>query len=516
MSSLYHLRIDVRKIQDYIFQVPKLKYMLGANSKIGELFEHALPRFMGNPVTLFPSSIMDNTTCQEVKEQFGKNILSSSGGHLEALFRNESEMKEMFARFTEHVAKELPDLEWTASYRVFDPEKSYRDFRDAKIEQLRDISGIAFTDSPYFQLCANDGISPALKHEHEKEEAPMGKKSELMFEQADKFYNLESLDGLTKFLLDIGVNSGSLAKSLEKLAEEGTSSKRNMLAYIRLDGNGTGERYRRCSKKQEDENVLVAFAEIENFWCTNRRHIRTALQEILTGKTVAKYQGRIKPFLPLMLGGDDLFMVCVPEIALDLALELSGKLEETCPVSVGIAFTKTNYPIGLAARLADSCLESAKAASYRKDSNTKPPFIDWHVHFDSFFQDVEDIRRNSYMLEYKDGNDTVLELLSDRPYPNSELSTLLNSVKEVAKDLDKPESERANSKIKGFRSVLKDGHAEVEYFKSMIVRDDEKLKDFFGPHTELGRQRDRKVLLNAALDKIELIEFYRSKPGREA
>ncbi len=513
MSSIYHLRIDVRKIQDYIFQVPKLKYMLGANSKIGELFEHALPRFMGNPVSLFPSSIMDNTTCQEVKEQFGKNILSSSGGHFEALFRDESEMKEMFARFTEHVASELPDLEWTASHRVFDPEKSYRDFRDAKIEQLRDISGIAFTDSPYFQLCANDGVSPAMKHE---KGATMGKKSELMFEQADKFYNLVSVDGLTRFLLDIGVNSGSLANTLEDLAKESTSSKRNMLAYIRLDGNGTGERYRSCSKKQEEENVLAAFAEIENFWCTNRRHIRTALREILAGETVAKYQGCCKPFLPLMLGGDDLFMVCVPEIALDLALELSGKLEESCPVSVGIAFTKTNYPIGLAARLAESCLESAKAASYRKASNTKPPFIDWHVHFDSFFQDVEDIRRSSYMLEYKDGDDTVVELLSDRPYLNSELSTLLNSVKEVARDLDKPESERANNKIKGFRSVLKDGHAEVEYFKSMIVRDDEKLKDFFGPHMELGRQGDRKVLLNTALDKIELIEFYRSKPGREA
>ena len=120
------------------------------------------------------------------------------------------------------------------------------------------------------------------------------------------------------------------------------------------------------------------------------------------------------------------------------------------------------------------------------------------------------------MLEYKDGDDTVVELLSDRPYPNSELSTLLNSVKEVAKDLDKPESERANNKIKGFRSVLKDGHAEVEYFKSMIVQDDEKLKAFFGLHTELGGQGDKKVLLNTALDKIELIEFYRSESGRKA
>jgi len=66
MSTLYHLRIDVRRIQDYIFHVPKLKYMLGANSKIGELLEQDLPNMMGIPECLLPLEGLDAVVSQRL------------------------------------------------------------------------------------------------------------------------------------------------------------------------------------------------------------------------------------------------------------------------------------------------------------------------------------------------------------------------------------------------------------------------------------------------------------------
>lgn len=516
MSTLYHLRIDVRRIQDYIFHVPRLKYMLGANSKIGELFEQTLPNLMGNPECLLSLEDLD----PDVNALFQINIISSSGGHFEAVFPDQQKMMALFTSFTNHISLELPDLEWSASHRVFDPGISWGEFKKLDVKPLEDASGVLFPDSPYFQLCANDGVSTALGYDREKQydrEQPvaLGHKSKLMLEQADKFYELSSVDGLARFLLDAGVTSGKLADTLEQLSARGRSLKKNMLAYIRLDGNGTGERYRELSKKLEGQNALTAFAAIEKFWHSNRQAIRSALTEVLTGKLLEGYGKGLRPYLLLMLGGDDLFLVCVPEIALDLVAELASKLADSCPVSAGVAFTKTNYPIGLASRLAESCLESAKAASYRQDPNLKPAYIDWHVHFDSVYQDIEDIRRRSYMLEYPEEGGAVVELLTARPYPCVELCGLLKEVKKVAGDLDKPEKERANNKIKGFRSVLKDGAAEADYFRRMIVEDDKELNSLLGKHETLIKIANKTVKINTALDKIELIEFHRRTKGSE-
>ncbi|HNU53495.1 MAG TPA: hypothetical protein PK046_02400 [Candidatus Syntrophosphaera sp.] len=504
MSTLYHLRIDVRRIQDYIFHVPKLKYMLGANSKIGELLEQDLPNMMGIPECLLPLEGLD----AELVEMFKRNIISSSGGHFEALFKDKETMTNLLRSFENYVVKELPDLEWSGFLREFDPNITWGEFKKLEIRPLNGTTGVLFPDSPFFQICANDGMSTAVGFEKEKG-VPLGLKSKLMLEQADKFYKLKSVDGLAKFLLETGVTSGMLADTLEQLAARGCSLKRNMLAYIKLDGNGTGERFRKMSKDIDNTNVLSAFAAIEKFWKDNRGNIRTALKEVLTGELISNYESGVRPYLPLMLGGDDLFIVCVPEIALDLVAKLVSGLPGTCPASAGVAFTKTNYPIGLAARLAESCLESAKAASYRQDSGSKPSFIDWHVHFDSVYQDIEDIRRSSYMLEYKGKDGDMVELLTARPYSLADLDGLLKEVKKVAKDLDRPEKERANNKIKGFRSVLKDGTAEADYFRKMIVGNDEELNSLFGKHETLGKITNKTVIKNKALDIIELIEFYR-------
>ena len=109
----------------------------------------------------------------------------------------------------------------------------------------------------------------------------------------------------------------------------------------------------------------------------------------------------------------------------------------------------------------------------------------------------------------------MVELLTARPYPCVELCGLLKEVKKVAGDLDKPEKERANNKIKGFRSVLKDGAAEADYFRRMIVEDDKELNSLLGKHETLIKIANKTVKINTALDKIELIEFHRRTKGSE-
>jgi len=502
----YHLRLDVRKVQDYIFQVPKLKFMLGANSKIGELFSDYLPKLMPDEEGIYRSSQLQELP-QGIADSFKKNIISSSGGHFEALFRSKDAMDNFAYSAARRIADELPGLEYAVSWREFQDDISYRIFKEKLIAQpiTVNLDSNSFCDLPYYQLCQHDGIS--IGSQKDKDDKVVGDKALLMFAQADKFYDLKTTDAITQFYKSMGINGGVIANELGTLAKRGKSLKNNMLAYLKIDGNGTGARFRKEQDHLNDSNVLEAFITIEKFWDNNRNQLLTALKTTLDSAIPANVYKKL-PYILLMLGGDDLFIVCVPELALNIATKMATATEKNTPVSMGIAYVKDTYPIALANHLAESCLESAKMGSY-SGGDSKPPYIDWHIHFDSVYQDITEIRRASYMLQYKDNGSEITEVLTKRPYSLADAQALLEKVMKMAKMLDKPEKEAANNKIKSYRSILKNGYRDLEFYNKMLLDDESDLKDFFG----YQKPKDY-IRLDAALDSIELLDIYRKKPDK--
>lgn len=503
MSTLFHLRLGVRKVQDYIFQVPKLKFMLGANSKIGELFSVELPKLMPTEEGVYNGSKLQELPV-EIGGNFRKNFISSSGGHFEALFRNKEVMDDFTGSVARWIAEELPDLEYAITWREFQDDVSYRIFNDETTSQPCSIklNLKTFFDMPYFQLCEFDGQSVGTRRDKDK---VLGSKALLMFGQADKFYDLATHDAVSRFYKGMGIGKRAIADELSELSKQGISLKNNMLAYLKIDGNGTGARFRKELDNLNETNVLDAFIEIEKFWDSNRNQLLSALKTTLETVIPHKLHKKL-PYLILMLGGDDLFIVCVPELAMDIALKMAAATAETTPVSVGIAYVKDTYPIFLANHLAESCLESAKAGSYMH-GEARPPYIDWHVHFDSVYQDIADIRQASYMLQYQDNVSEITELLTKRPYSLAEAGALLKNIKELAAMLDKPEGEAANNKIKSYRSVLKNGYRDLEFYNKMISKDE--LSSFFEYHEPKANMR-----IDSSLDLIELLEIYRKNPAK--
>jgi len=519
MSKLYHLRLDVRKVQDYIFQVPRLKFMLGANSKLGELFNVKLPELMGTHPCLFSEEQLRNIADKEVVALFNRNILSSSGGHFEAVFASIDELRNFTSQSSNVIIHELPDLEYSFSWREYDSCDTYKQFSSRKIQQENPYqTKSAWIDLPYYNLCNQDGVSIAMEENpgSSRQKENIGTKVSLMNLQADRFYRCEAGDSISSIYYNLGVDFHNLADTLNDLATSGQSAKDNMLAYIKVDGNGTGARFRNMREQLGDTtNVMDAFVKVESFWAANRKKLHDSLIKTLSDAYVSKFCANKLPYLLLMLGGDDLFLVCVPDLALHIACSFAENMGELFPVSVGIAYVKSSYPIGLANHLAESCLESAKAASYRYDD--KPVYIDWHVHFDSVFQDITDIRRSSYMLTYMKKKTKVTEILSSRPYRAADTREILDEIQQMAKMLDDPRKEAANNKIKGYRSVIKNGGLETDFFTKMLLVGDsyEKLKWFIGESTVVSRDDNSEIILNAALDKIELLDFYRQNKGKE-
>lgn len=517
MSKLYHLRLDIRKVQDYIFQVPKLKFMLGANSKIGELFSTTLPELMKGSVCVFSEEQLNCIKNEKVKKQFGKNILSSSGGHFEAVFDCADKRKAFITLSEKQISQDLPDLEYSINWREFSKEDSLAEFNKLKVNPVSpSCVNTNWYDMPYYELCNQDGVSCATATviDQDDKEEKIGDKARLMNQQADRFYKLQTKDAIATFYNELSIYGNKLANTLTDLADCGNSLKDNMLAYIKIDGNGTGARFREMKAGIETEPVLDGFIKVEEFWAENRGRIWDSLQVTLQGEAITKYQGAKLPYLLLMLGGDDLFLVCIPEIALHIATTLAEKMGKNYPISAGIAYVKESYPIALANHLAESCLESAKAGSYREEG--KPAYLDWHVHFDSIYQDITDIRKNAYMLQYTDAEKTnVTEILCLRPYSLEATQKLLQEVVDMAEKLDDPKKETANNKVKGYRSVLKNGEAEVGFYSKMLLAGEQELKDFMCSYTSVIHKASHKILLNSALDKIELLEFYREKNEKE-
>ncbi|MDI3504069.1 MAG: hypothetical protein PWP64_1005 [Candidatus Cloacimonadota bacterium] len=501
MSDLFHLRLDVHKIQEFIFSTPILKYMLGANSCIGELFSQDFIALMP-PVknSFFPKM----KVAEEIDSLFQKNILSSAGGHFEAIFEDMNALEQFVKDAQECINLKTPGLEYSFTYRKFDPKMNFKDFLNLPPVPLC-LAGNKneFVDAPFYDICQYDGESVGIAKERDNETKKVyGKPKQIMAEQAKRFSKLDSSDAVSQFYKELNIDPKHITTDLEKLTNLGKSLKNNMVAYLKADGNGMGARFRNKSKELQDQPVMEAFMQVESFWNDNRKRISYLLQRALE-----PYILNTLPFILFMMGGDDLFLVCTPEIALKIAEDITQQNDNSPSLSVGIAFTKFTYPIAQAHKIAEMCLDSAKAAGYAfADNGRIEPFIDWHVNFDSAYQELKDIRRSSYMLNYCDGDTEIVEILSKRPYTNPDLTELREEVTQIAQDLDRDEAQVSNNKIKSYRSTLKNGYRDVEYMRKMLgINEDMELSRFFVYSKPINNIR-----IDNSLDKIELIDIYRT------
>lgn len=509
MSYLYHLRLDVHRIQKFIFSVPILKYMLGANSCVGELFSHDLLELMP-PTTnsYFRENLIPDQ--EYVYKLFNKNILSSSGGHFEAIFDDWDSLLKFANDAIERINTKAPGLEYSISYREFKSDMKYKDFENLTRSNIS-ISGSnkEFVDAPFYEICQYDGESIGVGNETDNNSKKVyGNPKKIMENQAKRFSKLDTSDSVSQFYKQSKIDPKRITTDLGTLVKQGKSPKNNMLAYIKADGNAMGERFRHLRNGLKETPIMEAFVQIESFWHENRKHMSDLLSGTLQPFIRNSDKYNVLPFILFMMGGDDLFLVCTPELALEIAEHLTEKKENSPSISVGIAFTKYTYPIAQSHKIAEMCLEMAKAAGYaQKDGEYIEPYIDWHVNFDSVFQDIKDIRRSSYMLSYLDGDFETVEILSKRPYNKPDLTKLREEVSRIAKDLDSDNPKVSNNKIKTYRSVLKNGYRDVKYMRKMLgIDEDNELSGFLSYNAPQKNYR-----IDNSLDKIELIDFYRTQ-----
>ncbi len=316
-----------------------------------------------------------------------------------------------------------------------------------------------------------------------------------------------------------------------------------------------GNRFKEERSNLENKPVFEAMIYFEEFWFEQRDAFRNALKTALyvqeynkkIGNSEAekekklleidfsKYknkdnQGKL-PYQIMMLGGDDLLLITVPEIAIPLvnnfgkALdELSKNTKEKLSVAAGIAFVKSSFPFSQAHELAESLLSSAKVKSrdWNGQETTYRNTLDWHVHFPTGTEDIDEIRKQNYMLQYKSKNESnkeakeilKTEILTQRPCTMKDAMKVWDNSKKLFDSInDKEDGNYDNSsgrnKYKGLRTLLKTGQKNVELFGKILDIGEHYLK-----YDNLPEISGKIPKLNTTFDVIELMDFHKREDER--
>lgn len=393
---------SVQGIQSFIFQTNKLKEIAGASELVEQICTGQFAKILG---------------ISQEKLDDDKNAIVTAAGNIKYLFEKDDLCKKVVKNFPKQIVEFAPGI--TISQAVVEVEgpltenhineleKRLRAQRN-KASRPHDIGLIAVNRSRQTGLPANE---------------------------FSKIYgNKISIDYGTKAKLDNGNKSnrviksflGEVEKSKIPLEMENITKSKNpqysWLAVIHADGNNLGLTLQRLAKELRGSNKVEYEEGVRSF--------SLALDEATKNAAKAAYIDAIKnsgikssdklPFRPIVIGGDDLTIICRADLALDFTKHfLLNFTEETknqfgnlniesikngLTACAGIAYIKESYPFHYGYHLAETLCTYAKkkSKSMVESDELTPSSLMFHKVQDSFIEDFNQIRERELKAKAAD------------------------------------------------------------------------------------------------------------------
>jgi hypothetical protein len=328
------IHIELSRVQTWLFAVPRLRAMVGANALLGKTLRVALPglaRKTGRGWALAPSSesypaadpndpLKDH---DDPATDATKGIVSREGGHVEAqVARGAAAFADAAGQL---LRSKLPGLH----------------FRVSIDDQSHTKSQVHLsTELPVLAPCewTGRGLASAIVKQG-NESAAVSLDVEQRHEAAKRTEDGTAVDVASLLSDKTKLKTLTRAQELKELVGDG------YLALIHADGNdvGSGAAGKRDSERAE-------------FFHKNRVLLRQAVKAAIDD-ACDKDKGEKKespaPLVPLMLGGDDLLLVCRARVALPFVVKLCEKLDALqqdtagfkLTLGVGVVFAKYTIPI---------------------------------------------------------------------------------------------------------------------------------------------------------------------------
>ena len=565
--------IETSGNQNYIFATNKLRENVGASELTYQIGTKYVLQAIGkedvvkndtNGSKLRDFLLNDKQNPFKDSEGHTIEVIVATSGKALLLVDDEGKAKKIVSEITKNALLEIPGLTVHGAIEIVKDDLS--DIHDAvgkvhrRLETLRykiPSNQQRFLRLPHVEPCATSGLPAARVYRHESlknkpEEAKPH--SSLSIEKQEK--SNEGRDRLEKTIQSVKPNV-KLVGNINELEQKFKETR--WLAIIHADGNGLGEIFlnfanylnhlnigrntdaKKTFKKLEDARKYIdayrtfsialdictinaTGVAIENFQNCYRAEYKKR-----NGKDTDKL-----PFIPLILGGDDLTVLCDGEYALkfthDFLAEFEtqvsanetiwkvannafGNKDEHSPaikrlgICAGVAIVKPHYPFHQAYELAEQLLKSAKQVKTKvkhKPANEEVQLpcsaLDFHVLYDSSGVDLNEIRERlkvdedkTYLyakpyivtpndalkknLEFKDEKFTN-EWLNQRTWNNLAIRVCAMSQTEDEK------RKLPNSQMHHIRESLHRGQqetdSEVDLFKHRYSSNDPKKDKGFG------------------------------------
>lgn len=437
-SAYYLVLLETSGNQNFIFSTNKLKENIGASeltyqsgskwileavAKINKIEAVAKINKISPLSVCKDSKRLRQILCSEQynppieKTECKAEIIIATSGKSLILTKEEETAKQIISDVTKKALIEAPGLdiagvfvtieEWNRDnsladgirrvHQCFEKERSRRPFPESRFLRL-----------PVVADCAVSGLPAAkLERNPEKQLVPISKVSEVKRDASNKaMERLQTLD--TRLMRDIN--------KLEKLFEREETP---WLAIVHADGNGLGQIFLNFEHYIGDDKSNRAYIHkyrkfsLELDECTEEA-FKNAID-------VLRLKKDNLPLVPLIVGGDDLTVVCDGHYALEFTrvflqefetqtqtkshiAEVAEKAFKVKRLSAcaGISIVKRHFPFSVAYELAESLIKSAKEVKRKvltPDSTDKKqtPFpcsaIDFHILYDTSGIEFETIRK---------------------------------------------------------------------------------------------------------------------------
>ena len=437
-----YLAYDIRGIQSFLFAIPRLKSIIGGSALID--------RF-------------DRETIPDLAKSRGWDLVHSGGGR--GLFRYEDEP----------VADEIAGALVKAAHQIG------LDLRLGRAANLMDATHCADSLFPYLpeqidgHPCSLSGLYPV---ERPSDVHPVVKKRH--FDQGDRMDRwfermvLEGRDTQSPLKLhpvlrqepvffrevqdDDGRGSEQGRAGLEALGGQ------RRWAVICMDGNDIGRQFAAMSKLKLPEADLLDWVRRAGQAIDDcgTMAFRKATERVLSEwigtvghERLPHCEGKVVlPLRPLVLGGDDIALLCHPRYAASFVLEASRVFNETSQrhasqskrvlwpasnqgltISAGILFAPSSLPLASAIPYAESLLAMAKRAGRRADAKAAPACVDWESITESMLDRPEFRRQRELVFRDADLGEEVR--LTQRPMQLASFEALLHESRAIS---DKPVS----------------------------------------------------------------------------
>ena len=424
------VRIELKRVQTYLFEVPRLRAMLGANAAVGEFFRGrtpdapeapaglpdllptpsaALRGFLEDHQRLFPPAVAEDplrdasgASVDDPRAAFAsKGILAQDGGHFDVLL--DDEQVEGFRREAQRLVRErLPGVRSEVRVGPVEGEGS-------EPTTCSEAVGVALPVLPHFEVCELKGSGPA----------------QTTRELGDTEYKValdtaQRIDDGARFTRGDTRDVIGLLQGHEALRQHGRTPRdlnelcgRGYLAVLHADGNALGRRQKQVlsAAKEAGKTGLELEAEVQALFHGMRVAFRSSLVEALDrtfGMAGGKRNDQPRRYQVLMLGGDDLLLICRAESAIPFLVNYAAALEghEDIPggpitIGAGLVISRPSVPFARLHELAETLASSAKRL-HREEAPSES-VVDWMVFSGSWAGDpIARRRRSSLELVGKD------------------------------------------------------------------------------------------------------------------